>query len=101
MASPLLRGSWISSPPRIKSGTAFSGDRYGSRLPERLVDLVGNVVPRQADIVQVALGPATQFLTDLVTMPPDVKHFRDLGPNPDFMMISHRFMGASRHFRLL
>ena len=37
----------------------------------------------------------------LVALPPDMEDASQLGQNPGFMMIYHRFMRISGHFRLL
>src|SRR5262249_55839561 len=69
--------------------------------PERLFGFADKVAPRRADVVQVAVGPLSQFLTRAVTLPPGVESLGESGPNARNMMICHRFMGQDGHFQLL
>src|SRR5882757_10952992 len=69
--------------------------------PERFFGFVDDVAPGQADVVQVALGPVGQLAALVLPIPPNMQGFADLGPEAGTMMISHRFMGAGGHGRLL
>jgi hypothetical protein len=44
--------------------------------PKRLFDFVRDVAPGDADIVQVALGPACEFPAIAITLPPEMKGLR-------------------------
>jgi len=53
---------------------SYYGD--GARLPNQarqkgFVDFVGDVAPREANVVQVPVGRSGEFLTVLVALPPD------------------------------
>ena len=50
---------------------AFRSPRSGP--PEGFFDFVGDVAPREANVVQVPFGPSGEFLTLLVALPPDVQ----------------------------
>jgi hypothetical protein len=69
--------------------------------PEWFFGFVDDVAPRQADVMEVALGPLREFLAGLVTLPPNVDGLAQLGQNTLNMMICHRFMVQSGHFQLL
>src|SRR6516165_6652683 len=50
----------------------------GARLPDQarqkgFFDFAGDVAPREANVVQVPVGPSGEFLTVLVALPPDVQ----------------------------
>jgi hypothetical protein len=44
--------------------------------PKRLFEFVRDVAPGDADIVQVALGPACELPTIAITLPPEMKGLR-------------------------
>ena len=52
------------------------------RPPKRLFEFVCDVAPGDADIVQVALGPACEFLAIAITLPPEMKGFRERRHQP-------------------
>ena len=62
---------------------------------------VNFVAQSDADVVKLPLGPAGQFAARLVALPPDMEGFANPAQNPRIMMIYHRFMRVSGHFRLL
>src|SRR5581483_10757660 len=66
--------------------------------PEGFFGLGEDVAPRQADVVEVALGPLSQFVASAITLTPDVQRVADRPEEARNMMISHRFVCASRHF---
>jgi hypothetical protein len=65
------------------------------------VSFEGNVAPGQANVVQVTLAQFTELAPLLLALAPNVEGLAKLGQKPVVMMISHRFMCASGHFRLL
>jgi hypothetical protein len=65
--------------------------RYRPRLPplgppKRLFDFVRDVAPGDADIVQVALGPACEFPAIAITLPPEMKDLREHRRQPDCLL---------------
>src|SRR5689334_14972824 len=69
--------------------------------PKRLVGLVGDIAPGDADVVQLPIGPTRQLPAGLVALPPDMEGLSQLAEKARYMMIYHRFMGVSGHLRLL
>jgi hypothetical protein len=61
-----------------------------STSPERLVDFGQHLAPRNADVVQVAFGPARQFAPLMLPFTPDVQRLTEMGQQPCLMMICHR-----------
>jgi hypothetical protein len=49
--------------------------------PKRLFEFVRDVAPGDADIVQVALGPACELLAIAITLPPEMKGLANAGPD--------------------
>jgi hypothetical protein len=60
--------------------------------PKRLLDLLSDVAPGQAHVMQVALGPLGQFAPLVYALAPDVQRLADVSENARAMMIYHRFM---------
>jgi hypothetical protein len=68
-----------------------------SSPPERFIDFVGDVAPREANVVQAPFGPSGKFLTVLVALPPDVQGLAYVGPNSWNMMICHHLVRVHGH----
>ena len=49
--------------------------------PKRLFEFVRDVARSEADIVQVALGPACEFPAITITLPPEMKGLANASPN--------------------
>lgn len=55
--------------------------RHLSSPPKRLFEFMRNVARGDADIVQLALGPACEIPAIAITLPPEMKGLANAGPN--------------------
>ena len=62
---------------------------WRSGPPKRLFGLANDVAPGQADIMQVAIGPARQFAPLARTLPPNMQGLAELAEKVGNMTICH------------
>jgi hypothetical protein len=78
--------NWAGVPLRSKATPAW----LRSSPPEWFLGLADNLAPRQADIVQVPVGPMGQFVALLPAVSPNMELTAQPGQNAKFMIICHR-----------